>query len=216
MGNPTCARCATEVVRIGRHGPWPKYCSAGCKAATAREAARSLPSKYVPVSRPLRDVVCHVCGGAFRAKRQDARLCSNTCGNRDRDLRGRCSVEDCTRGVRAKGKCDMHHKADLRAEGRIVQQPWNDRRRNNAHARRARMQGAPIKGSAFLSQIIERDGGDCHLCGEPVDMALTYPDPRSKSVDHVVPLARGGAHAMSNCALAHLGCNVKKGAKIAA
>ncbi|MGV8973360.1 MAG: HNH endonuclease [Rhodoglobus sp.] len=35
-----------------------------------------------------------------------------------------------------------------------------------------------------------------------------------RSLDHIIPLARGGWHAMDNVALAHLRCNITKHAKI--
>ncbi len=55
----------------------------------------------------------------------------------------------------------------------------------------------------------------CWICGDAVDMHLPYRDPdsgrvnpRSKSVDHRVPLNRGGPLLdPANLALAHLGCN---------
>jgi 5-methylcytosine-specific restriction endonuclease McrA len=78
------------------------------------------------------------------------------------------------------------------------------------------MKGARNGGSVFLGEIIERDGLDCHLCGRPVDMDLAWPHRDSKSVDHVIPLSRGGEHVLANCALAHMGCNSSKGAKLAA
>lgn len=56
-----------------------------------------------------------------------------------------------------------------------------------------------------------RDGGKCRLCGEPIDISLRHPDPKSASLDHIVPISAGGAHCMTNVQLAHLGCNSKKG-----
>ena len=129
---------------------------------------------------------------------------------------GVCSVVGCERPYRARGWCNAHYKVWSRAEGRTAPSVWNDRRRNNAQARRARMKGARTGGSVFLAEIVARDGTDCHLCGGPVDMTLAWPDRDSKSVDHVVPLSKGGAHDPSNCALAHMGCNSSKGARVAA
>lgn len=63
--------------------------------------------------------------------------------------------------------------------------------------------------------VYERDGWICGLCGLPVDDYLTYPDPRSASLDHVTPLSLGGSHMLENVQLAHLGCNVQKGARVA-
>jgi 5-methylcytosine-specific restriction endonuclease McrA len=51
----------------------------------------------------------------------------------------------------------------------------------------------------------------CHLCGQPVDKTLTWPNPRSASVDHVIPLEAGGPPlALTNLRLAHLTCNSSK------
>jgi len=46
----------------------------------------------------------------------------------------------------------------------------------------------------------------------PVDAELRFPDPLSASLDHVLPLARGGRHTRENVRLTHLRCNVRRGA----
>jgi 5-methylcytosine-specific restriction endonuclease McrA len=61
-------------------------------------------------------------------------------------------------------------------------------------------------------QIFDRDAGRCHLCGKRVDPKLRWPDPWSQSVDHLIPIARGGTHEPRNVALAHLRCNQSRGA----
>jgi len=61
--------------------------------------------------------------------------------------------------------------------------------------------------------VAERDAWICHVCGLSIDPAAKYPDPMSRSIDHVIPLVHGGAHSYQNVKLAHLICNVRKGAK---
>ena len=53
----------------------------------------------------------------------------------------------------------------------------------------------------------------CGICGLPVDKALRFPHSMSKSLDHVIPLSVPGSpgHVISNCQLAHLSCNTRKG-----
>ncbi len=58
-----------------------------------------------------------------------------------------------------------------------------------------------------------RDGWTCQLCHEPIDQAIAWPHPKSPSIDHIIPLSRGGAHALSNVQSAHLGCNSSKGGR---
>jgi hypothetical protein len=49
---------------------------------------------------------------------------------------------------------------------------------------------------------------DCYRCGRPVDKDLPGTHPWGPSLEHVVPLARGGDPAsQDNAALSHLGCN---------
>lgn len=61
--------------------------------------------------------------------------------------------------------------------------------------------------------IFEANNWVCQLCSEKVDPELAYPNPRSKSLDHIIPLAKGGSHTPANAQLAHLACNMTKGAK---
>jgi len=56
-------------------------------------------------------------------------------------------------------------------------------------------------------KIYERDKGICYLCGEPVDSNNWH-------LDHIIPLARGGEHVMTNVAVTHPFCNQSKNAKL--
>ena len=62
-----------------------------------------------------------------------------------------------------------------------------------------------------LSVLAQRDSFRCQLCSAPVDMGLRHPDPMSPSIDHIIPLSKGGEHTMANTQLAHLHCNMSKG-----
>lgn len=50
----------------------------------------------------------------------------------------------------------------------------------------------------------------CALCGQAIDYGLKYPDPRAFTVDHVVPLSRGGTDSLTNLVPAHFSCNRAK------
>ncbi|WP_205858692.1 HNH endonuclease [Plantibacter sp. M259] len=56
----------------------------------------------------------------------------------------------------------------------------------------------------------------CHICGDPIDWDADYLDPMSFVIDHVIPIHRGGADALSNIAAAHRLCNSKKRARLIA
>lgn len=59
--------------------------------------------------------------------------------------------------------------------------------------------------------IYVRDGWICGICAQPVDPNLRYPDLMSASLDHVVPLSKGGAHTKANVRLAHWICDSRRG-----
>ncbi|WP_032794588.1 HNH endonuclease [Streptomyces sp. W007] len=60
------------------------------------------------------------------------------------------------------------------------------------------------------ARVMERDGWLCHLCGEPIDRTQTAPEPHAPTLDHVIPIARGGGHTMTNIKAAHFICNSSK------
>lgn len=55
----------------------------------------------------------------------------------------------------------------------------------------------------------------CAICGKPVDKELKAPDPLSPTVDHIVPINKGGhPSALENLQLAHWICNRMKSDKL--
>jgi 5-methylcytosine-specific restriction endonuclease McrA len=72
--------------------------------------------------------------------------------------------------------------------------------------RRAAKAGVIIE-NVNTNNIYERDKGICGICGNLIE--------RDKAtLDHIVPLSRGGPHIASNLQIAHRSCNSSKGTKI--
>ena len=73
-----------------------------------------------------------------------------------------------------------------------------------------------------LRALAERDNDICWLCGEAVDWndytirddGVYITGDMYPSIDHVIPLAKGGMHAWDNVRLTHRCCNSKKHTKI--
>jgi 5-methylcytosine-specific restriction endonuclease McrA len=86
-------------------------------------------------------------------------------------------------------------------------------RPGKGHLSRAQFYGGKYE-TIKAAEIYERDGWVCKLCQHPVDKGLSWPHTESASLDHVVPLSRGGDHVRANVQLAHLGCNIAKGATL--
>ena len=65
--------------------------------------------------------------------------------------------------------------------------------------------------SINLQLLCERDHGICAICGKPVNMETDACNNEYGSIDHIIPLAKGGTHTWDNVQLAHRVCNSKKG-----
>jgi 5-methylcytosine-specific restriction endonuclease McrA len=91
------------------------------------------------------------------------------------------------------------HKAQLSSEAR----------KECKRRRRAR------KVNAFVSRvntndIFLRDHGRCQLCGKKIRRELKHPHPMSLTIDHIIPLSKGGTHEPKNVQIAHMICNSTK------
>jgi 5-methylcytosine-specific restriction endonuclease McrA len=64
-----------------------------------------------------------------------------------------------------------------------------------------------------IRDLGNRDGWRCHLCRRRVDKDLPWPNSASPSFDHLIPVSAGGDDEPENLALAHLGCNSRRGAR---
>jgi len=71
--------------------------------------------------------------------------------------------------------------------------------------RRAYKLASPGVEHVRLTVVAVRDGWQCHLCGRAVKR-------KDASMDHLIPLSKGGAHTYQNVALAHRRCNSQRGA----
>ena len=61
---------------------------------------------------------------------------------------------------------------------------------------------------AIMNQLINSKGAFCGICGKPIN------NMKHCTVDHIVPLSRGGQTTLENCQLAHVWCNKKKGSRL--
>ena len=110
-------------------------------------------------------------------------------------------------------ECNHKHEVEKRREHQRRRGTLSERRRY----KRAKQNGK-IDWSISLEKLMERDGNICALCGKPVDVNdyhvtddgafithMKYP-----SIDHVLPLSKGGTHTWDNVQLAHFICNSLK------
>ena len=143
------------------------------------------------------NVLCPECSGPYKAKGERQLTCPD-CGG---TFLGKYDGGRCGPCARAAQKRAARERART-PEGRR-------RQRDRAARRRARKRGRHNEHISHL-KVFDRDAWLCHICGKPVDRGLAFPDPMSASLDHVVPLAKGGTHTYANVACSHLICNSRK------
>lgn len=80
-------------------------------------------------------------------------------------------------------------------------------RKRSAKAREARLRGAGLYELVQPQEIFERDRWRCQLCGRRVSSS-------EAQLDHIIPVALGGAHVRANLQLACGPCNSRKGARL--
>jgi hypothetical protein len=83
-------------------------------------------------------------------------------------------------------------------------------------AKRARKASALVDAGISHGALRARDGDQCYYCETTMDFTpgkLGVWNPIKASIEHLMPLSRGGAHSFDNTVLACLQCNVRKHAK---
>ena len=198
-------RCRVRVYRRNN----PAYVAKSAARARERNAAKSAEreASLPPKSR------CSNCDGELavrsaRARYCNAPACQSARKAAAREAGPRCSSMGCDSDVIAKGLCGSHYSREWRAAN-------VDRSRDNRRARKARVRDAYVE-PVLASEVMHRDRWVCGLCGGDIPPGAEWPDRLSASVDHIIPLSRGGEHSIANVQASHLGCNSRKGDRVEA
>lgn len=75
-------------------------------------------------------------------------------------------------------------------------------------------QGASTGVRFSVDDLVREDGNICALCNEPVDMSVSRISKYGATIDHILPISKGGLDERSNLQLAHWICNNRKGNKV--
>lgn len=207
MPDRTCTRCATPrdlsdfyVRGNGKINPWCKSCY--------RQWHRN---RYQTASVDAHDAPrpCAWCGLVYIPKqRRTSKCCSRICKDSSRN-----SAAAAARLAAKPIRNCLHCSASIPPEKFISAAFCSTKCSNAAHnvTRKMRKRASdPGLGLISRAEIAERDGWRCGLCRRKVNQLKVWPDPMCASIDHVLPLARGGDNSSANLQLAHLRCNLSK------
>lgn len=138
-----------------------------------------------------------VCKSCRNAEYNAAREGQKDAKNAERRARYAADPSGQQRASRAWYAANSDRKSETQ---RAWRQANKDRTRAHEAARRAREVGAQTGPVDYAAARASRP--DCYLCGEALSGII--------HVEHVIPLARGGAHCQANLLPAHKACNLRK------
>lgn len=195
-----CARCGSLMWRGPGTLPAGQATCQSCRRNQTQPYSR--PDLHGP--RP-----CFHCGQLYVNPHRQ--VCSATCARERMGANVRrlndvpaqpVPCDDCG-GLTARGR---------NQEGRFCEDCARARRRAKDRRAAAVRRGAVVVGPRpRMEDIARRDGWRCHLCTRAVDPNLYFQDRDAATLDHLVPVSAGGTDEPSNLALAHRGCNSRRG-----
>lgn len=161
---------------------------------------RELEKRFKPPKNHYEDMhnaflnrtgICEICGNSYLVRDY-----VESCGLRMARDNGVCSAE--CRAEKKKRVLRAAHKG-----------------RQDSHRQRAKKNGCEYDSSVTLKKLIKRDGLQCALCGGMCDVSdhrwSEHSGPLYPSIDHIIPMSKGGGHVWGNVQIAHMICNSLKG-----
>ena len=201
-----------------------KYCSADCvrKLHLAKRIAERK-------ERQPRRLECKTCGTEFIDTSSNSKYCSVSCREKaDRQKR----KEKAPKTILRMKYCEQCGKAFVASNGNVKYCSKACGRRHKrlgyvrTQIRDKRLRGLTdaMKNDKTISllPLVKRDQNKCSICGRDCDLydydirsngtimcGYRYP-----TIDHIIPLSKGGLHTWDNVQLACMQCNSLKGVSI--
>lgn len=185
--NPNCAWCGKPIPNSRRSDA--VTCSIECNLARCKDRTKE-------ERRKGRQTACVECGEKI-SEHEDIRTlyCSDKC------RKAKKFRYDSEWRRRNPDKMYTYHKS------------WSIRNPDvvsaHRHKRRALMANAFVE-EVIDSEVFEEWEWLCGICGGFIDEELKWPHPGSATIDHILPISKGGKHEFNNVCPAHYGCNSRK------
>jgi 5-methylcytosine-specific restriction endonuclease McrA len=114
------------------------------------------------------------------------------------------------KGRKVCGSSCQSYVTRQRQKARGVKQSW----RNGVSIRqRCEKHGVKCENVVPL-MVFRRDNFQCQLCGIATDPCATPSHESYPTIDHIIPVSRGGPHTYDNVQCACRKCNTRKGTKL--
>lgn len=220
-----CAHCREHFPRPVKRGTPPKYCSGECRrlAWNAKNARRGLLARQAEQSSrqavPCPNPYCQKPVRPFNTRQ----YCSKECLYVDSERRksGEAAGQAAAIFVGQLDACRIWYFKCQDCGGPVVRKwkrpgkyccclPCARIRRRATDARRSHKRRAAGPKVLSVHELAVRDGAKCNICGRRVDLTLSGMAKWGPTIDHLIPVSRGGTNDPDNLALAHRHCNVSR------
>lgn len=109
----------------------------------------------------------------------------------------------------------LREKATSQARRKFNAQMAAANAARNSYLARARSRGVPDATADLVDveSLKAESGGFCALCGIELDWDEVWPSDFYPTIDHILPISRGGQHVRENLQWTHWACNLRKSDK---
>jgi predicted nucleic acid-binding Zn ribbon protein len=203
-----CAVCGKPTGRPTRKDRERRTCSNACRYALQPPRQRKpTPLPFIKPGPPIIKVACRRCTTVFTTDVHTKLYCSKRCRtNKDHQV---ATVRQAT-CARCAQEFSTDRSWQVHCSPRCTKGAHRDRREAAERATSTAVIDRVNRGAVYT-----RDGFICQLCDYPTNPDVAVPDYEAPTIDHIVPLARGGSHTMDNVQTAHFLCNMLKSDSLA-
>jgi 5-methylcytosine-specific restriction endonuclease McrA len=213
-GLSNCQVCGKDLADVGKPGRPKRNCSNECRIAKRCETMKS---------RNRKTKACIVCSTEFVTGKKGQRFCKASCRSAHQAEENKIKHANkiaarYPNGMRTElcGWCKEPRTFDIRQStptafhAECTKEAQSARYRIKTVKRQKKTKPYRIS----HEQVVREYGQDCDICKEPIDLELPRTHRFGLTVDHVIPVNKGGTDSMENLRPAHWICNVKKSDKM--
>lgn len=210
----TCNSCGRTFYKYKEQS----YCSHECflkhleQRNEQRNEHKELLTRLVKAIDPIRQKNCIECNKKFYARYRNKIFCSDKCSSSHQRSKIIINRPKYKKNCKHCGKEFITTRSNAKYCTNECSKKYNWRIAEAIRDKRIRMNGE-VHWDITLEKLVIRDKNICYLCNEEVHMDKHYNHNMYGSIDHVVPLAKGGTHTWNNIKLAHRICNSIKSDK---
>ncbi len=200
------------------------YCSTECRKVIKRESDRKYWQKNADTIRKRkreryeanRDAILKRQGEYRQANKEAVRERKRKYRHEHRDAIREYSRNYWRKNAAYLSRRQREYYQDNKEMFAKLRRKWRANNPDAVGAAVARRARAELEGNATLELIEakwEASDRTCILCGKPIDDTVPPRRPASRTIEHLIPISRGGKHDLDNLGFSHRACNTSKGSK---